>query len=123
MQISPVKDQISPRLRLIENTCILLILQILKLDQYDESGEIGFELRYLKSLTKNERFLLMQKKSKEMKELMRNCGHGRPPEIKRAEKTLLIHRFHDSIWDIQLPLQHRYCKTDQYIRDVQSEVL
>ena len=60
-------------------------MPILKLDQYDESREIEFELRYLKSLTKNERFLLMQKKSKEMQELMRNCGHGKPPEIiKRA---------------------------------------
>ena len=56
-------------------------MPILKLDQHDESTEIEFELRYLKSLTKNERFLLMQKKSKEMQELMRNCGHGRSPEI------------------------------------------
>ena len=56
-------------------------MPILKLDRDDESSEIEFELRYLKSLTTNERFLLMQKKSKEMKELMRNCGYGRPFEI------------------------------------------
>ncbi len=60
-------------------------MPILKLDRDDESSEIEFELRYLKSLTKNERFLLMLKKSKEMRELMRNCGHGKSPEIiKRA---------------------------------------
>ena len=60
-------------------------MPILKLDQDDENSEIEFELRYLKSLTKNERFLLMLKKSKEMRELMRNCGHGKSPEIiKRA---------------------------------------
>ena len=56
-------------------------MPILKLEQYDENSEIEFELRYLKSLTINERFLLMQKKSKEMQELMRNSGHGRPAEI------------------------------------------
>lgn len=60
-------------------------MPILKLDQDDENSEIEFELRYLKSLTKKERFLLMKKKSNEMKELMRNCGHRRSPEIiKRA---------------------------------------
>ena len=60
-------------------------MPILKLDQYDEKKEIEFELRYLKSLTKNERFLLMRKKSREMQELMRNCGYGKSPEIiKRA---------------------------------------
>ncbi len=56
-------------------------MPILKLDRDDESSEIEFELRYLKSLTTNDRFLLMQKKSKEMKELMRNFGHRRSPEI------------------------------------------
>ena len=56
-------------------------MPILKLDRDDESSEIEFELHYLKSLTINERFLLMQRKSNEMKELMRNCGHGRSPEI------------------------------------------
>ena len=60
-------------------------MPILKLDQYDESSEIEFELRYLKSLTTSERFLLMQQKSREMQELMRNCGHGKSTEIiKRA---------------------------------------
>lgn len=34
-------------------------MPILKLDHDDESSEIEFELRYLKSLTIRERFLLM----------------------------------------------------------------
>ena len=60
-------------------------MPILKLDKDDEQSEIEFEVRYLKSLTKSERFLLMQRKSKEMQELMRKCGHGKPSEIiKRA---------------------------------------
>lgn len=42
-------------------------MPILKLKQHDEKKEIEFELRYLKSLTTKERFLLMQKKSEEMK--------------------------------------------------------
>jgi hypothetical protein len=56
-------------------------MPILKLDQDDESSEVEFELRYLKSLTTKERFLLMFRKSEEMKKLARNCGHGRSPEI------------------------------------------
>jgi hypothetical protein len=60
-------------------------LPIIKLDHDDESSEIEFELRYLKSLTIKERFLLRMKKSEEMKKLTRNRGHGKSPEIiKRA---------------------------------------
>ena len=60
-------------------------MPILKLDHDDESSEIEFELRYLKSLTIRERFLLMMRKSEEMKKLTRNRGHGKSPEIiKRA---------------------------------------
>ena len=60
-------------------------MPILKLDHDDESSEIEFELRYLKSLTIRERFLLMMRKSEEMKKLTRNCGHRRSPKIiKRA---------------------------------------
>ncbi len=60
-------------------------MPILKLDHDDESREIEFELRYLKSLTKRERFLLMMRKSVEMKKLARKCGHRKSPEIiKRA---------------------------------------
>lgn len=56
-------------------------MPILKLDTHDESREIEFELKYLKSLTIKERFILMQKKSREMIKLMRNCGHGKSSEI------------------------------------------
>ena len=60
-------------------------MPILKLDHDDESSEIEFELRYLKSLTVKERFLLMMRKSEEMKKLARNRGHRKSPEIiKRA---------------------------------------
>jgi hypothetical protein len=60
-------------------------MPILKLDHDDESSEIEFELRYLKSLTKRERFLLMMRKSVEMKKLARKRGHRKSPEIiKRA---------------------------------------
>ncbi len=60
-------------------------MPILKLDHDDESSEIEFELRYLKSLTIKERFLLMIMKSEEMKKLARYRGHGKSPEIvKRA---------------------------------------
>ena len=56
-------------------------MPILKLDDHDESREIEFELNYLKSLTIKERFTLMLKKSKGMKELMSNCGHRKSSEI------------------------------------------
>ena len=60
-------------------------MPILKLDHDDESREIEFELRYLKSLTIKERFLLMMRKSEEMKKLARYRGYGKSPEIvKRA---------------------------------------
>ena len=56
-------------------------MPILKLKQHDEKKEIEFELRYLKSLTTKERFLLMQKKSEEMKTIMRKRGYRRSFEI------------------------------------------
>ena len=60
-------------------------MPILKLDNDDESSEIEFELRYLKSLTIKERFFLMMRKTEEMKKLTRNRGHIKSPEIiKRA---------------------------------------
>jgi hypothetical protein len=56
-------------------------MPILKLDEHDEERETEFELRYLKSLSTKERFLLMQKKSEEMKTMMRSRGYRRPFEI------------------------------------------
>jgi hypothetical protein len=58
---------------------------VLKLDHDDEALEIEFELRYLRSLTTKERFFMMQKKSEEMKKLLRKHGYGKSSEIiKRA---------------------------------------
>ena len=60
-------------------------MAVLKLTRDNEALEIEFELRYLKSLTTNDRFLMMQKKSDEMKELLRKHGYGKSTEIiKRA---------------------------------------
>jgi hypothetical protein len=44
---------------------------ILKLDDHDEEKEIEFELSYLLSLTLQERFQLMFKKTKEMLDLFK----------------------------------------------------
>jgi hypothetical protein len=56
-------------------------MPVLKLEKDDENREIEFELRYLKSLTTRERFLLMQKKSEEMKKMLRKRGHRKSAEI------------------------------------------
>jgi hypothetical protein len=54
---------------------------ILKLDDHDEEREIEFELSWLLSLTLQERFQLMFKKSKELTELLERNGHRRPDKI------------------------------------------
>jgi len=54
---------------------------ILKLDDHDEEKEIEFELSYLLSLTLQERFQLMFKKSKELIDLLEKNGHRRPDGI------------------------------------------
>jgi hypothetical protein len=56
-------------------------MPVLKLEKDDENREIEFELCYLKSLTTNERFLIMQKKSDEMKKMLRKRGYRKPTEI------------------------------------------
>lgn len=56
-------------------------MPVLKLEKDDENREIEFELRYLKSLTTKERFLIMQKKSDEMKKMLRPRGYRKSPEI------------------------------------------
>ena len=57
------------------------LMPVLKLEKDDENREIEFELNYLKSLTIKERFLLMQKKSEEMKKMLRTRGYRKSPEI------------------------------------------
>lgn len=54
---------------------------ILKLADHDEEKEIEFELSWLLSLTLQERFQLMLKKTKELIELLERNGHRRPDQI------------------------------------------
>ena len=56
-------------------------MPVLKLEKDDENREIEFELCYLKSLNIKERFLLMQKKSDEIKKMLRKRGYRKPTEI------------------------------------------
>lgn len=55
------------------------VLLLLKRD--DEKKEIEFELEYLLSLTVQQRFRLMQKKSREMLALLEQHGHRKAAEI------------------------------------------
>jgi hypothetical protein len=56
-------------------------MAVLKIEKDDENREIEFELSYLKSLTTRERFMLMQKKSDEIKKMLRKRGHRKSFEI------------------------------------------
>ncbi len=62
---------------------------ILKLKRHNEKKEIEFELKYLLSLTTRQRFEMMFKKSKEMRELLEKSGYHpntfRTEIIKRTE--------------------------------------
>ena len=57
------------------------LMPVLKLEKDDENREIEFELCYLKSLNIKERFLIMQKKSDEIKKMLRKRGYRKPTEI------------------------------------------
>jgi hypothetical protein len=59
------------------------MVPILKLDDHDEEKEIEFELSWLLSLTLQERFQLMFRKTKELIELLERNGHRRPDQITR----------------------------------------
>jgi hypothetical protein len=50
---------------------------ILKLDEHDEEKKIEFELYYLLSLTLQERFELMFKKTRELIDRLKKNGHRR----------------------------------------------
>jgi hypothetical protein len=54
---------------------------LLLLKKDDEKKEIEFELRYLLSLTIQERFQLMQNKSREMLNLLEQNGHRKTTEV------------------------------------------
>ncbi|OGL43542.1 MAG: hypothetical protein A2W05_10035 [Candidatus Schekmanbacteria bacterium RBG_16_38_10] len=54
---------------------------ILKLDRHDEEKEISFEIRYQCSLTTRQRFEMMFKKTKEIKNLLEKSGRRKVFEI------------------------------------------
>jgi len=54
---------------------------ILKLAQHDPQRELEFEIDYLLSLTTQQRFEMMFKKSNEMKRILLRLGHRKPIEI------------------------------------------
>ncbi len=58
----------------------------LKLSEHNEKQEIEFELNYLASLTTQQRFQMMFKKTQEMLKLLRQDGNRRAHQIiKRAQ--------------------------------------
>ncbi len=54
---------------------------VLLMKNHDEEKEIEFELQYLLSLSVQERFMLMERKIKEMKNLLYAHGYRRTPGI------------------------------------------
>ena len=54
---------------------------ILVLPDSNEQKEIEFELRFLSSLTLEQRFSLMLKKTQELKTNLEKNGHRKTPEI------------------------------------------
>jgi hypothetical protein len=54
---------------------------VLLMKSHDEEKEIEFELQYLLSLSVQERFELMERKSRELKNLLYANGYRRTPEI------------------------------------------
>lgn len=54
---------------------------VLKLDSPDEEKELGFELAYQRTLTTQQRFELMFRKSREMAEALLRHGYRKPFEI------------------------------------------
>ena len=58
---------------------------LLLLKKDDEKKEIEFELRYLLSLTIQERFQLMQNKSREMIALLEQNGHRKATEANKRK--------------------------------------
>ena len=53
----------------------------MKLNEHDEEKEIEFELSWLPSLSTEQRFDLMFKKSRELVALLEANGHRRSPQI------------------------------------------
>ncbi len=56
-------------------------MAVLKLHAHNERAEIEFELAYLRSLTTQQRFELMLRKSREMASLRKRHGSRRTTQI------------------------------------------
>ena len=54
---------------------------VLKIEKDDEERELAFELAYQRSLTTQQRFELMFRKSRELAEMLQRHGHRKPFEI------------------------------------------
>ena len=54
---------------------------ILKFKRHNSEKEIEFELKYLSSLSRKQRFEMMAKKSKELIDLLEKNGHRKPFKI------------------------------------------
>ena len=59
--------------------------RILKLAHHDPDRELEFELKFLKSLTIQQRFTLMQRKSQELLALLNAHGYRRTPQIVKRD--------------------------------------
>jgi len=56
-------------------------MPVLKLSTHNEEKEIDFELKYLASLSRKERFALMFEKTEEILALLENSGHRKTPKV------------------------------------------
>lgn len=54
---------------------------VLKLRRHNKQKEVDFELKYLQSLTIQQRFRMVFEKSKQMRELLKRSGHRKAFEI------------------------------------------
>jgi len=62
---------------------------VLKLQEHDEEKELEFELAYQHELTTQQRFELMFRKSREMKEMLLDHGYREPWEPLEDLRVLL----------------------------------
>lgn len=58
---------------------------ILLLKNADEDREIELELAYLSAMTTRQRFVLMERKSRELRVMLRRHGHGIVPSISKRK--------------------------------------
>lgn len=56
-------------------------MAVLKLNNHNENKEIEFELNYLRSLSTNQRFQMMFKKTEEMINLLEKNGYRKTTQI------------------------------------------